>query len=606
LIQDHYKNLSIEKQKKFLRWIREDPIYPVGEENLTEYKEWWQLRWLTVLKGQLPNPWEKKRQFLVKKYSEPEHPDFSFWSSEVMSGPSSPISPEQFKTMNLDEVISLLQRWKAPKGFTMDSPEGISRSLSTAISQDPIRFANEIEKFVGCDPTYFHGVFTGLLQALKEEKNFDWHPVIEVMIWVVNQGKEIPGRQAKESWDIDPDWGWTRTEIARLLESGFNSIKNQIPYKINKSVWQVLLPLTDDPNPTVEEEAHNSMDPATFSLNTTRGTAFHALVAYALWKKRNILKRRKNKKGETSLCRNMAEVLEVLEKHLIRNYDPSLSIHAVYGWRFPNLAYIDRKWAEANKAQIFPMNMENRQYWNAAWNACIGFNQPNTSLFQDLFAEYQYSISSLETITMKSVWGNNPIERLVEHLILYYAWNELDLRSEMMNAFWNQSNPGLRSHAINFIGKVDKNTPPEIITRFKLLWENRLLVVSKADDKKPYIEELKAFGWLFVSGVYDNEWCLDQLDKVLPITGEIDYDHGVVERLGLLSDKYPLRVVQLMGSLFEGEKKGWGMALWKDDTEIILSKALSSNDLDANQAAVDLINRLASRGYTDYKTLLSS
>ena len=207
---------------------------------------------------------------------------------------------------------------------------------------------------------------------------------------------------------------------------------------------------------------------------------------------------------------------------------------------------------------------------------------------------------------MKIGWGNNPNERLVEHLMIYYAWDSLKLDSEIFQLFWNTSSADLRSHAIRFIGGISKDSSPEMIPRIKKLWENRLLIASKADDKNPYIEELKAFGWWFVSKAFDDDWCLSQLEKVLNITGEIEYDHGVVERLASLSDKYPLKAVGLIESMIEGEKRGWGMYLWTDSITTILSKALSSRDANARKAAEVLINRLAAWGYPDYGTLLKS
>ena len=212
----------------------------------------------------------------------------------------------------------------------------------------------------------------------------------------------------------------------------------------------------------------------------------------------------------------------------------------------------------------------------------------------------------VESAPMKAGWGNNPDERLAEHLMVYFAWNKLKLDSEIMEIFWSTSTPDLKSHAIEFIGRTGKEASPEAISRFKNLWENRLLIASKADDKNPYINELKAFGWWFVSEAYDDNWCLNQLEKVLHITGEIEYDHGVIERLASLSGKYPLQTVGLVEIMIEGEKKGWGILLWTESIRAVLQKALSSKDADAYKAAEALINRLAARGYPDFGTLLRS
>ena len=99
---------------------------------------------------------------------------------------------------------------------------------------------------------------------------------------------------------------------------------------------------------------------------------------------------------------------------------------------------------------------------------------------------------------------------------------------------------------------------------------------------------------------------MNQLEKVLQITGEIEYDHGVVERLVSLSDKYPWQTIRLVESMIEGEKKGWSISLWTDNIKTILLKALSNKDTKTHNAAFSLINRLAARGYPDFGTLLKS
>lgn len=604
LVRDYFSKLSKDKQKKFLDWIRGGPKNQKVDEDPVGFKEHWQLRWLTILKGQLDQGWENYRLDLLKKYKEPEHPDLLAWSSGLMSGPTSPLSPKQIKKMSIDEIIDYLHSWKAPQGFTMDSLEGVSRALSAAISDDPSRFAVAAEKFANCDPSYIHGVFQGFNTALENKREFEWAPVIRLMFWVVKQNRKIQERIAHHSWNADPDWRWSRTEIARLLETGFTSEANQIPYSLNETVWETLLPITEDPDPTAESESNTSMDPATYSINTTRGTAFHSMISYALWKKRNLLIGTQKEPFEVTLS-DMPEVFVVLEKHLDTSFDTSLAIRAVYGWRYPNLAYIDHEWAVKRKEQIFPKNNGAIKYFIAAWSAFIGFNHPNNSYIHDLLSEYLYSISLIGVFDLQIGWGTNPYEHLAEHLIVYYALNKIQLDSEIMRSFWSKASPVLRNYALSFIGRKGKDASKVMIKRFMKLWNSRLLTANIENDKTSYVEELKAFGWWFVSELFDDNWCLGELEKVLQITGEVDIDHQVIERLANLSSKYPLQTVSLVEIMIEGEKNGWGMFLWSDHVKNVLTNTLSSEDLEAHEAAAKLINKLAARGNLDFNALLT-
>ena len=71
--------------------------------------------------------------------------------------------------------------------------------------------------------------------------------------------------------------------------------------------------------------------------------------------------------------------------------------------------------------------------------------------------------------------------------------------------------------------------PPEILQRFRFLWEKRLSVAISSPDL--YSEELAAFGSWFASGKFDDNWSLEQLKTVLNLVDKAEPDHLVIERL---------------------------------------------------------------------------
>jgi hypothetical protein len=113
------------------------------------------------------------------------------------------------------------------------------------------------------------------------------------------------------------------------------------------------------------------MDPATLSINTTRGQAMHAAVRYALWVRRHIEKTPEGKERIAHGFKEMAEVREVLEAHLDPTLDPSLAIRSVYGQWFPWLVLLDPQWASAHVPNIFPQNKPLRDLRDAAWDTSV-------------------------------------------------------------------------------------------------------------------------------------------------------------------------------------------------------------------------------------------
>ncbi|MEP0805595.1 MAG: hypothetical protein HRF47_08905 [Chloroflexota bacterium] len=78
----------------------------------------------------------------------------------------------------------------------------------------------------------------------------------------------------------------------------------------------------------------------------------------------------------------------------------------------------------------------------------------------------------------------------------------------------------------------------------------------------------------------------------------------VVKRLSSLAQEFPLKAVSILGALIEGDEKGWGIHVYRDDAKIVLQTALASPDDSARRAASKLINQLGARGHLHFGELL--
>src|SRR5207248_3647687 len=122
----------------------------------------------------------------------------------------------------------------------------------------------------------------------------------------------------------DPDWTWTRQSIARLLRDGCERIAANIPFDSRALVWDLISTLTNDQNPSVDYERNRagSLKPITLSINTTRGEAMHAVIAYAAWIHRHLAQ------GDQQGFGAMPEVATLLETRLALDIEPTLTIRS--------------------------------------------------------------------------------------------------------------------------------------------------------------------------------------------------------------------------------------------------------------------------------------
>jgi len=622
LANERFRLLKPEDQHQILAWIDKgldvefvkDRLAkftgkPVNDQEASLYVKQWQADRLAPLSAHLPEDWKQRYKLLVEEVGPGRDLATVRSVRGGAFGPKSPLGAEDLRKLTVEKVVDYLRSW-VPSGELMgESMEGLGDQFAALVAVEPERYSAEAERFNGLDPTYIREFLQALWQPAKEGRAIVWPSLLNLCGWVMGQPRAIPGRKGR-LLDRDPDWGWARSAIAKVLSEGLDH--DSIPFDLRGRAWDVLERLTKDPMPTPEDDVRygENMDPATYSINTTRGEAMHALIRYALWVRRCQEKERDGKARAARGFDEMPEVRSVLEKHLDPNYEPSNAVRAVYGQRFAALYFLDRTWAKANITRVFPSDDASKGLRNVAWGAYIIFCQPYDELFDALVGEYRKAIAAIGASSKNWQHLGNPDSRLAEHLMIEYWWGHIDFEKPegLMASFYAKADPKLRSWALEFIGRsLREPSAPisiDVLERLKALWATRLEAVRSLGEASPDGEELRGYPWWFVSKRFDDEWAIDQLRQALLFAGKLDFDDLVVERLAELAKEMPAKAVECLSMIVEGDKEGWGVLGWQDHARTILSAAMGSEDGQAKNAAIVLINKLGARGYFDFRDLL--
>ena len=625
LLQERFSTLRQESQDKILEWIFRGPGRDRAEtwfrfiqkeptdEDFRRFEDRWRWEKLAPIKDVLPHPWKEKYSQLEKQFGEPKDKEYVSFKTHSWSGPTSPKSAEALRSMRVTEVVKFLEAWEWEGRLEGGSPDGLSRELTAAVLADPCRFGTEAEAFIGLrEPTYVRGIIGGLAQAAKQGNPFAWDPVLNLCLRVVQQPREIEGRK-EGSFDIDPHWGWARSEVARLLSAGLKQGKAEMPIELRALAWKVLEPITNDPYPTPEDEEKyggSNMDPATLSINSTRGEAMHTVVRYALWVRRHLEKTGKAEQKTRDSFDHIPEVRHILDLHLDPEKDPSLAVRAVYGQWFPWLVYLDSRWARDNARRIFPQDDESPAMLEAAWETYITFCDVYDEVFEIVKDEYSRAVDRVGQRAENKRFLADPDERLGQHLTMLYGRGKLSLdeANGLLRRFFAAADDKLRARTIEFVGRSLRNTAelrPDMIDRFKQLWAWRLDAMRTADNPQVHFSELSAFGWWFISGKFDDEWAMENLLESLRLVQKTEFEDRVVERLVALAEKMPGEAVECLTHLIEGDKEGWAIYAWREHARSILSMALRIGNGEVKQAATDVVNRLGARGYFEFGDLLT-
>ena len=623
LLRDSFPRLTQLDQEKILGWIEDGPEVDqwkqwreseigrqLTEEEVTHYQRIWERDWLARIGPEsLPKEWQQKNQELIGEYGDPDHVDFPVYTEVGWSGPKSPKTVDELKAMSVREIAEFLRKWRPPdNSFFAPAQEELSHVLLSVVAEDPGRFAAEAPIFKGLNPIYVRAVVAGLREAVKQDRAFGWKPVLELCEWVVSQSREIQSPHVRRI-GADPEWWWTRKAIAELLSASFEDRPHGIPIDLRKRVWDILESLTDDPQPTPEYEERyggSNMDPATLSINTTRGEAMHAVVRYALWVRRHLEKEPGLEERLQKGFEVIPEVRKVLEVHLDPVREPSLAIRAVYGQWFPWLVLLDPDWASANAVRIFPQDSKSEMLFKAAWITYVGFCKPYNKVLDILRQQYQHAVELIGSHHDGPYWHADPDKKLAGHLMEFYWRGKLSLDDLLLVTFWKNASDDLRAHAIEFVGRSLKQTPgeisPEILDRLKRLWEWRLDVAKKAQHPSDFEKEIAIFGLWFASEKFDVEWAIIQLSESLRLVHKSSPEHIVLEHLARTVQTHPKESVTCLRMIAEGDREGWSLYWRRDHIRRILKMALR-HPSSADEAK-RVIHYLGSRGFLEFRHLL--
>lgn len=620
LLKDSFAQLSAEPQQSILAWMDadtpEEPIRrfleaveeAVSEEKIARFRNIHRRDRLGILTGQLPEPYQRKYEALVTEFGPADPADRLPIRTFSQVGSLSPRSSEDLAKMTVDEVIEYLASWKPGSDIFAPTADGLGGVLTSAVIHRPAEFIAVVHQFRTLDPTYARSFFAGVTAIVKGGTKVDWKPVLEFATWVSTQPRGIANRRGG-LLVADPDWGWTRDSIIDLLKAGFESGEERLPHEHRILAWNALVPLTDDPFPSLEDEKGERFEPSFVSINSTRGRALYAVLEYAQWV-RNVENARKSPEAAPVTLGVMPEVKEVLDRHLDISREPTLTIRSVYGQELSFLASLDWEWFRANLGRILPLEQANSKYFEAAWDSFVVFNQPYDNLLRELEPAYRKAVAEMNQPRMMRS-PESPESRLADHLIAYYWRGNIAFESKdrLLEDFYTRAPESVRGHAMWFIGRSvggwDDAAPKEVFDRLRSLMERRLRIAEQSASITPYAKELAGFGWWFTSEKFDDEWSLKILLSVLRLTKKIEGGMDVVKVLAGLSPQFPLECVASLDLMIQGDRDEWVLIGVEAEARQVIKTALDSGQHDAVVAASRLVELLIARGQYEFRKLLT-
>jgi hypothetical protein len=609
LARTYFVLVSEEARAAYLRSVEAGPTDPkttkpdgtlyTADEN-EQYTQYWRLRRLSAIKNSLPPDWKARYEQLVAQFGELEHPDFlSHWSTRVGGG-ESPRTVDNLRSLPTDELVAFLASWQAP-GRAWDGPtiDGLAGALRGVVAAEPERIARDASRFSALRPEYLHAVLDGLRDAVDRGTTLAWDTILELLL-------SIRARQTGVEPQDSERFDYSNVSILRILRLGLQKESSGLSLDHRARVWEILRPLTDDPQPRDDEADPDSIDYVTRSLNTTRGDAIHVVLQYALWLRRLLAQ---ESPGLTSTdLTPMPEVREVLDAHLDLARERSPTVRAAYGLSLHLLAYLDMPWLRSALTRLFPTQPETSLVRDVAWDAYVTYTNPQQEVFNLLMPQYSRAVDAIH-VAPAAAGRRDSREAVASHLMaaFWHGWIDLDSPDGILRRFHQLATDDVRAHAIDTVGRwLQPDRPPlpnDVRQRLERLWDRRMGVIEQ--DIRTHKQEAEAFGAWFASGQLDPVTALSLLKRLLQLGIFPHLDHAIVERLADMLTSTPIDALQCIDYLIDNDAEGWHYWGWRDEARPLFEHALRHPDQRVVDLARQLINKLGSRGFLDFRDLLS-
>ena len=593
LVSENFNIIDVSFQKRYLELIE---IGPKNEKD-PDYIRRWKISKYVLVSKYLVGSYREKYDKLLNGDKEPDVLRKRHGFATTWVGPTTPKNEQELEQMTTDELIELFIKWQPSGDDLGDSRLGLAREFSKLVNNKPEQFSSDANKFNNLEikPVYVYQYFIGLREAEKDKtKKINWEEVIKLVhnLTISDKENKLPIEMSDED-GFNLDWNSVFQYAANLIEDGLNS--DNIKLEDRSIVWEIILHICENKEPTLEYEKKyggDNMDLFSVSLNTARGVAFHALFAYIFWADRNL------KLKENKLPRIVDEAKLILERHLSKKVEPGNTIQSVCGKYFPWIYLYDEKWAKKILPEIFPIDDQERRY--AAWESYL-INGIFIGVFDALKLQYEEAIQELSKHQIKRKSRLDSRERLVAHMMIAYSYKVVEIKDSIFQLFFNKLDDELRGEAVNFIGRayimsVQEKTEKPDVNRLKAFWEWRL-------EKSDSLKELQNFGWWVKVNVFDDEWMLKILIKVLTKThGSIDADFHVIEALDKLVSDYPKLVSEALLLFVNSRGGSYGPVGFSHRGEIksIVTSLASVKNKGIKANVDDIIDQLLRLGHVEY------
>jgi hypothetical protein len=602
-------------------------------EDARKYRIRWQRKRLRRFGDNLP---PELRELASRLNADTSVPKPTGWELELedkgsaggfgwSGGPRSPLTAEEVQALSPEQLLAYLRDFKSRReNFDSPTPAGLATALAARVREDPSLGATltPLLPTAGIDRTYVRGVLEGLVGAAEDGRDIPWPDVLPLVEWVAHQAN---GKEAARVTDLDygdANWRWAHREGAKLVALGAS--KNAVSPDDSEALWHAAEALIhSDATWAEDRDEPKTMDGAlTAALNTVAGESTEALLDVALWNYRLSLPPKASDEEDTGTSEAGARLPFQVDR-LRAGVDAILGrvggsaypAQVRLGQYLPQLLLVDREWVLERTPEMFKAGFV-PPLTNPVWGGYITGQALYNVVFEDLRTWYLRAAKGLPDASDETLLGEqkDATWSTTRHLVVHCFFAVLrDLARTtdsdgLVPLVFERSPVTDRSHAFWEVFRGWKgpagSVPSAMVDRLLSFWSWRLDILSTrgAAERKA---EAGALGWLVVVKALPDDRVLRLLSRTAEqAEGRFPMEHSMWDRMEALAELDVKPTIIVVDRIVRAELTDAYPHFSLSDIGPTLKIALQSDDLEARQRAIDLVNLLGDNGFTEFGSLL--
>src|SRR3990167_211818 len=226
LLNGHYNEFSSDQKKKVIEII--EGLKVVDEDKsvnarATAYKR---AIWLSAIKDYSDRTIELYNKYTNITKAEPEHPDFSCYTTSGWVEHKSPIPIDHLLTLSVDSLFETIKNYKDTGRGWLDEPglEGLVNSFKNVVKTKAKDIYREMAKFTDSDLAFIYPLVEAYHELWNEKRELPWNDVwpclLDFCLDLVKRDKFWSEENAKERAPFVANRHWIVGAIGRLIKDG--------------------------------------------------------------------------------------------------------------------------------------------------------------------------------------------------------------------------------------------------------------------------------------------------------------------------------------------------------------------------------------------------